>query len=491
MQPAAHAFKRAAHAALDDRHLQSALGELSSGFPQRRRDAVDRLPEFDAVRDRAKEIKDHVLVHLDHYLDRFATRAAAAGSRVHWCATPEDARAAILEICQAAGAKTVTKGKSMVSEEIGLNGHLESHGLEVIETDLGEHIVQIEGEVPSHLIVPAIHKTQDQIADAFLRHHENSNAEAGRADAGILVDEARRLLRQRYFDADVGITGANFLIAETGGVVIVTNEGNGDLTQTLPKVHIVIAGIEKVLPNLDDAATVLRVLARSATGQDITSYTTFANGPKRDGDLDGPDEMHIVLLDNGRSELVGGQFQDILRCIRCGACLNHCPIYAHVGGHSYGWVYSGPMGAVLTPAQLGIEEARDLPHASTLCGRCEEVCPMRIPLPRLLREWRTVGQTQKVMPGPQRWAVTAWAWLAARPRVYQALTGLALPVLAWWGGKAARFRRMPLAGGWTRARDLPAPQRGGTFLHQVKAGKVAGVTVKDMPARDTPSGEAS
>ncbi len=270
----------------------------------------------------------------------------------------------------------------MISEEIDLNHHLEPTASQPVETDLGEYLIQIRNERPSHIIAPAVHLTRDQVEADFRKAHTHLDPNRDLTEIPALVEEARTVLRQKYFEADAGVTGANFLIAETGTSIIVTNEGNGDLTQTLPKVHIVIASIEKIVPTLEDAATILRVLARSATGQDFSNYTTLSTGPRRDGDPDGPEEYHVVILDNGRSNVLGTEFQDMLRCIRCGACLNHCPVYNAVGGHAYGWVYPGPIGSVVTPALVGIENAKHLPNASTFCGRCEEVCPMRIPLPK-------------------------------------------------------------------------------------------------------------
>jgi L-lactate dehydrogenase complex protein LldF len=276
------------------------------------------------------------------------------------------------------------------------------------------------------------------------------------------VNEARQVLRNQFSRAEVGITGGNFLIAETGSSIIVTNEGNGDLTQTLARVHIVTSGIERIVPTLDDSVTFLRLLARSATGQDITSYTTFSTGPRRPGDLDGPEEYHVVLVDNGRSAMLAGRCRDMLRCIRCGACMNHCPVYGSFGGHAYGWVYPGPMGSVLTPLFIGLDAAYDLPNACTLNGRCQSVCPVKIPLPDLLRELRRRQFETRLTPGYQRIALSAWAFLAKRPRLYHALMGLPMRMMGWLGRSHGRFRSLPLASGWTRSRDMPAPQ-GQTF----------------------------
>ena len=453
--------------ALADRKLQRALTETGPRFIAKRAKARAALPEFDALRDQARDIKDHVLAHLDIYLDRSENNVTATGGHVHWAETAGEARAAILDICKRVGARSVTKGKSMISEEIELNQALDAAGHTPVETDLGEYLIQIRGERPSHIIAPAVHLTRDQVEADFRRVHTHLDPKRDLTEIPALVEEARQVLRQKYFDADVGITGANFLIAETGTSIIVTNEGNGDLTQLLPKVHIVIASIEKIVPTLEDASTILRVLARSATGQDFSNYTTLSTGPKRAGDLDGPEEYHVVILDNGRSNVLGTEFQDMLRCIRCGACLNHCPVYQAVGGHAYGWVYPGPIGAVVTPALTGLASSKHLPNASTFCGRCEEVCPMRIPLPKLLRHWRVKEFEQHLTPGAMRWGITLWAWLAKRPRLYRAATSLAAKVLTNLGHGAGRLSSLPLAGDWTKYRDLPAPQ-GRTFQQQWK-----------------------
>ncbi|HOT81778.1 MAG TPA: lactate utilization protein B, partial [Candidatus Defluviicoccus seviourii] len=388
MQSKAHTFTANARAALADEPLQAALARFQGGFPVKRRAAIDRLPEFDALRDAGKAIKDATLANLDIYLEQFEAKVIAAGGHVHWCEDADAARQTVIDLCREAGAKTITKAKSMIGEEIAINEALAAAGFTPIETDLGEYIIQLRDEAPSHIIVPAVHLSKEQVAESFRAHHRDLPAERPLSEPRAMLDEARAILRQAFLTADVGITGANMLIAETGSTVLVTNEGNADLTQTLPRMQIVIASIEKVVPTLEDAATVLRLLARSATGQELSVYTTFTTGPKRDDDLDGPAAFHVILLDNGRSRMLGGPFAEMLRCIRCGACLNHCPVYSAVGGHAYGWVYPGPMGSVLTPNLIGLAGTSDLPNASTLCGRCEEVCPMRIPLPRMLRQLR-------------------------------------------------------------------------------------------------------
>jgi len=458
-------FKENARAALADAPLQQALKFVEVNFIARRREVADRLPEFDALRDAARDIKNHTLEHLDLYLGAYEERVRSAGGHVHFALTAEDARNIVLDICRKAGAKTVTKGKSMVSEEIGLNAFLAANGIAPIETDLGEYIIQIRGEMPSHIIAPAVHLTKEQVEADFRRVHTHLPPERSLVEPTTMLTEARNVLRERFLAADVGLTGANFLVAETGTSIIVTNEGNGDLTQTLPKVHIVLATIEKLVPTLEDAAQMLRVLARSATGQEMSVYTTFSTGPRRAGDPDGPAEYHVVILDNGRSAMLGGAFQDMLRCIRCGACMNHCPVYHAVGGHAYGWVYPGPMGAVLTPSLVGIDQAGHLPNASTFCGRCEAVCPVRIPLPRMMRAWREREFERHLSPASQRTGLAFWAFFVRRPRLYGAATAAAAFALGLLGAARGRFRRLPLAQGWTRHRDFPAPE-GATFQAQ-------------------------
>ncbi len=456
MRVTTQSFSANAKRAIDDPGLRAALSKLSRGFPMKRLAAIDRLPEFAALCDDARAIKDHTLANLDAYLEHYEEKARDSGAHVHWAADAGQARDIILQICRDAGARTVTKGKSMVCEEIGINEHLEANGVQPIETDLGEYIIQLRGESPSHIIAPAIHLSKEQVADTFVAKHPEFPAGRDLSEPRALLQEARTVLRRKFLAADVGITGANILIAETGSSVIVTNEGNGDLTQILPRTHIVVASIEKVVPTLEDATTILRVLARSATGQEMSVYTTFSTGPKRPDDPDGPDNYHVVIVDNGRSLMLGGEFNDMLRCIKCSACLNHCPVYKTIGGHAYGWCYSGPMGAVLVPGILGLAKARDLPQASTLCGRCEDVCPMRIPLPRMLRSWRNRAFETGLATPASRAGLAVWAFLARRPGLYRPVMGLAVAVLGALG-------RLGILA-------LPAPS-GKTFIGQWKKGR--------------------
>jgi L-lactate dehydrogenase complex protein LldF len=468
--PTTPRFKQNAREALANANIQAAMSHAQSGFVDKRAKARAKVPEFDLIRDAARDLKNHTLANLDLYLEKYEANVLSAGGHVHWAETAQDARDIVLQICRDAEATIVNKGKSMISEECGINDHLEANGIRPQETDLGEYIIQLRHEIPSHIIAPAVHVTVPEIEAEFRKTHTHLDPERNLSELPDLLAEARGVLREKYFQAEVGITGANLLIAETGQSVIVTNEGNGDLSQSLPRVHIVMASLEKIVPTLEDASTVLRVLARSATGQEITVYTTFSSGPKRDTDPDGPEEYHVVLLDNGRTNMLGTEFQEMLRCIRCGACMNHCPVYQAVGGHAYGWVYPGPMGAVLTPSLIGVETGGQLPNASTFCGRCEAVCPMRIPLPKMMRHWREREFEKNLTPGAVRWGLGFWRFLCTRPvlyRLYTRMAALGLKIMALGKG---RLSKLPLAGGWTDHRDLPAPQ-GGTFQAKWKARK--------------------
>ena len=469
MHSTAHQFKKSAARAVLDESLRRALGQVQDGFAGKRATAVADLKEFEDIRDRAKTLKNHVLAHLVQYLEQFEEAVKANGGQVHWAQTPEQGQEIIAGICRRENAKLISKGKSMVSEEMNLNEALERENMRVVETDLGEYIIQLADEPPSHIIAPAIHKTKEQISELFKEHHAQHELADRGDDVAAIVGEARAVLREKFLRADVGITGANFLIAETGSTVLVTNEGNGDLSSSLPRIHIVTAGIEKVIPRLEDLPTFLRLLARSATGQEMSVYTSVFTGPRRSEDTAGPEQFHIVLLDNGRTEMLAGEFREMLRCIRCGACLNHCPVYGSIGGHAYGWVYSGPMGSVLTPLMLGLRNAHDLPNACTLNGRCAEVCPMSIPLPQMLRSLRSQEFREGLVNARVRGTLRLWGLLARRPRIYRRVMSLVIRSLNRaqrlpMGGDGA-FTRLPFAAAWTRSRNFPAPQKD-TFLSQ-------------------------
>ncbi|MFK7891018.1 MAG: LutB/LldF family L-lactate oxidation iron-sulfur protein [Granulosicoccus sp.] len=468
MQSQSLQFKTNAKRALLDDDLRRALGNVKEGFIGQRAKAVSLVPEWQIIRNEARELKNHVLENLDHYLLAYEAAVQSQGGHVHWAASSGEANDIVVGICKAAGVRTVTKGKSMVGEEADLNAAIEAAGMQAIETDLGEYIIQLANEAPSHIIAPAIHKTKEQVSRLFHDHHSKYGLNEKLIDRSALVNEARTVLREKFRTADAGITGANFLVAETGQHVLVTNEGNGDLTSNLPNVQIVIVGIEKVVPTLEDASCLLRLLARSATGQAFSNYTSLMSGPARAGDLDGPSQFHVVLVDNHRTDMLAGELREMLRCFRCGACLNHCPVYGAIGGHAYGWVYPGPMGSVVTPAMIGIENAPDLPHACTLNGRCAEVCPMSIPLPRLLREHRRASFEKSLQSPAARYGLGIWAALASRPRLYRLLTRAAVSLLSRIGRKRGHFTRLPLAGAWTRGRNLPTPSGPSTFMQQYR-----------------------
>ena len=468
MKVKADQFIPLAEVALQDDQLQTSLQRLSVRLATGRAAEVATVPEFDQLRADARDIKNHTLAHLDLYLETFEQKVIERGGQVHWASSDEEARNIVLEICQQQNAKRVTKSKSMVTEEIDLVPFLEGHGLEAIETDLGEYIIQLRDEKPSHIVAPAVHLNQDQVADTFFEHHSQLGYNEKQNDRQGLVREARQVLRDKFISADVGISGANFLIAESGTIVLVTNEGNAELTTSLPDTHIVVTGIEKVVPTFEDASTFIRLLARSGVGADISGYTSFITGPKAADDVDGAQNYHVVLVDNGRSNMLGSEFQDMLRCIRCSACLNHCPVYLSVGGHSYGSVYSGPMGAVLTPQFASLAASKHLANASSLCGRCESVCPVMIPIPKLLRLWRDQEAEQKLSSTGMRWGLGAWRWLSQSPTLYRFASALGNMMLRHWPGSDKFISSLPfLAGQWTKHRELPRPAAG-TFSQQYR-----------------------
>lgn len=415
-------FRQAAAEAIADPRLQSALEGATGRFRSARAAALAELPDADALRDHFKAVRAATLARLAEHLETFERNATAAGAQVHWAADAAAARRIVVEIAQRCGARLAAKSKSMATEEIHLNQALQAAGIEPVETDLGEWIIQLAGDPPFHIVAPAIHKTRQQVAEMFSRlTGETLPAD----DIPRLTAEARRLLRAQFLAADLGISGANLLVAETGSVVLVTNEGNGRMVTSLPRVHVAVVGIEKIAPTWDDAACWLALLARSATGQPLSIYTSVITGPRRPDDPDGPDEVHIVLLDNGRSRLLGTEYEEVLQCIRCSACLNICPVYREAGGHAYGNPYSGPIGAVVAPLLFGLEEYAGLPHASSLCGACRDVCPARIDLPRLLLALRRREVEEHLTPWAERMAEHTAAAGLASPRRYALLTGLA------------------------------------------------------------------
>jgi len=386
--------------------------------------AMDDFGQFEELRQHVKQLRRHSLENLDHYLTQFEQEAVQNGNRVHFAETGDDLNSIVLDICQQHNARHIAKGKAMVTEETGLNDYLKRAGLRVTETDLGEYIIQQAGESPSHIVGPALHKSAAEIRELFLDKHPLGERDlSATAD---MVDEARQVLREHFLNAEVGIIGANALVAENGYSMLVTNEGNGDLCANLPNVLIICTTIDRLLPRSEDATAMLRLLVRSATGQPHTCYTSFYSGPRRLNDSDGPLETHIVLLDNRRTEILASDYSEMLDCIRCGACLNHCPIYAAAGGHAYGWVYPGPMGSILTPLLTSLEQSHALPNACTSCGRCAEVCPADIPLPDLLRDLRHDEAQQKLSPVRWRTGMRLHAWLTRHPSLYRAVTGMGI-----------------------------------------------------------------
>ncbi|MBV9991993.1 MAG: lactate utilization protein [Alphaproteobacteria bacterium] len=444
-------FNAAARDALADARLQNALARLKTHFALRRQEAVERYGDFEGLREAGKRIRDHAIANLDTLLETFERSVAARGGQVHWARDAKEAREVVLAILNGAGARTVTKGKSMVSEEIALNPYLEANGLTPVETDLGEYIIQLRDEPPSHIIAPAFHLDKEQVEETFRAAHATLDPARSLSERQALVAEARTMLRASFEAADAGITGANFLSAEDGAAVIVTNEGNGDLTRLLPPTHIVLTGIEKVVRDLDDVAVLLRLLTRSATGQEISSYVSIMSGPT--GEREGA-AFHVVLVDNGRSKLIGTEAQEVLRCIRCSACLNHCPIYGAIGGHAYGATYPGPIGSALG----------NHPGASTFCGRCAEVCPVKIPLPRIMRHWRAREYADGLQPKATVAGLSLWAFAAKRPALYR-LGARVMARLLKLTGRNGAVHAMPLMNGWFAVRDFPAPQ-GKTFQEQ-------------------------
>jgi L-lactate dehydrogenase complex protein LldF len=455
----ARRFRANVAAALANPVLQANLRTSKGKFVDKRAHSVAEFPAFEAAREAGAAVRAGVVADLDLWLETFEARATARGATVLWARDGAEICRHVTDIARRHSVKKAAKSKSMLSEEADLNNALAAAGVVPVETDLGEYILQInDNERPSHIIAPVVHKSLDEVADLFARVHGKPR----KTDIPALAREAREVLRAHFLSADMGISGGNFLVAETGSAALVTNEGNGRMVTTLPRVHVVITGIEKVIPTLEDLALLLRLLTRSATGQSISNYVSVLTGVKAPGERDGPEHLYFVLVDNGRADLAGSDWQDILRCIRCGACMNHCPVYQAVGGHAYGWVYPGPMGSVLTPLFTGLENALDLPQAATLCNQCGVVCPVKIPLPQLLHRLREAQVERRLRPWGERLAYRAWAWLAGRPALYARASRLAVRYLAWLAEGKPSIPLLGLAPGWTAARDFPAPE-GRTF----------------------------
>jgi L-lactate dehydrogenase complex protein LldF len=456
-------FSERAGAALRDEFLQEALTIATTKFIGLRKEAFSGFPEGDRLRDRARAIKEATLQKLDVYLAQLADNVERLGGHVHWAETGEEARETVLALCRERGVKLAVKSKSMATEEIELNEALERAGVAPVETDLGEYIIQLAHEKPSHIIAPAIHKTKGQVAELISAVAHERLA----ADPEVLTAAARVLLRQKFLDADMGISGANFAVADTGTIVLVTNEGNGRMITSLPRIHVVVMGIEKVIPSMTDLMVFLALLARSATGQKISSYTTLVRGPRQPGELEGPEELHLILMDSGRSRQIAGPLREALYCLRCGACLNVCPVYRQIGGHAYGYTYPGPIGILLTAMLHGPESVKDLAHASSLCGACKDVCPVRIDIPRMLIELRGELDRERIAPRGERVAFKALRRLLMSPAAY-ALSARVARVLQRPFVRGERLRRLPSPlARWTRTRDLP-PVAAKTFRERWK-----------------------
>jgi L-lactate dehydrogenase complex protein LldF len=462
-------FDQNARDALLDPQLRGALRNLTKVFGERREVALTTVADWEGLRERARAIKEETLVHLDRYLEEFAGNAERAGAQIHWARDAAEACGIVMRLLRERNATRVVKSKSMATEEIHLNAALEAEGVNPVETDLGEWIIQLAHETPSHIVVPAIHKSKRQIAELFTKELGIEPSD----DVAVLTAAARRILRQRFFEAEVGISGVNFGVAETGTILILENEGNIRLTTSLPKAHIAVMGIEKVIPRFADLDVFLKLLPRSGTGQQLTTYQSLITGLKRAGG-EGPEAVHIILMDNGRSRMLGHPVtRQSLACIRCGACLNACPVYQQIGGHAYGSVYPGPIGAVITPQLTNIKQSAQLPYASSLCGACREVCPVKIDIPALLlhlraeiKEGTAAGTADQKGPVKRNLAERLGFWLYAFATAKQ-----------WryeWGSCIARLMQRlvvhkgrigklsgiaaklapPLAA-WTASRDLP------------------------------------
>ena len=456
-------FEQRVEQAMGDARLRAALDRATSQLGSRRLLALSTLDDSTAARTAARAARMNAIAHLAEYLERFESRLLENGAHVHWAETPADANRIIVDIAKRSACRRAVKSKSMVSEETHLNDALEAEGIDVVETDLGEYIVQLRKDRPSHIVAPIIHLTRQDVGRVVSERLSVPYTDDAKALAAI----ARARLRQEFLHADLGITGANFGVAETGTICLVTNEGNGRMVTTLPRVHVALLGIEKLVATMADLDSCLKVLARSATGQKITVYTTLVRAPRQSGEADGPQEFHVVLLDNGRSRILAGETAEILGCIRCGACLNACPVYRTIGGHAYGDTYPGPVGSIVTPGLRGLEPWRELPHASSLCGACREVCPVSLDIPRMLLSLRAAA-ARGGQPRVLQLGMKLFSWVAPRPYLYARASRLA----RWWLRRSARdgwIRRLPgYAARWTASRDFKAPARS-TFADQWRA----------------------
>ena len=459
MQPRTKEFKRVAAGALKDEKIQSNLLGLYQGFHKARIAAAEATPNWEELRERGRAIKAHTIDNLDYYLELMERKVVEAGGRVFFAKDAEAASRYVVDLAHSRGVKMAIKSKSMLSEEMDLNHRLAASAVEPVETDLGEYIIQLAEETPYHIVAPAIHKTREEVIDLF----EEKLGAPRYQEIDELAGEARRQLRQKFIAAEMGITGANFMVAETGSVVLVTNEGNGRMCTSMPRIHVAITGMEKIVPSVEDLGLFLRLLIRSATGQRISSYVTMVTGPRRGDEEDGPEEFHLVIVDNGRSRLLADPaLRESLYCLRCGACLNACPVYRKVGGHAYGWVYPGPIGAVISPMMTGLSDAKDLPYASSLCGSCREVCPVKIEIPRMLLHLRRELSegvnypADKTVSLLEKLVIRGWR-LSVSNSFMLGLSNRLARLLQWPLARGGRLGWLPPPlSGWTRYRTFPA-----------------------------------
>ena len=456
MSTAAREFLRNAAQKAADRANQRNIRRAIEHYNESAREGRARFLDWEAARQQCHEIKWEALNHLDEYLVEFEERVKERGGHVFWAETGEDARRYVADLAKSRGVRTIVKSKSMVTEEIHLTPALEKIGIQVLETDLGEFIVQLRNEPPSHIVMPAMHLSRGQISKLF---QEKLGAEATE-DPAKLVAVARQTLRRAFFSAEMGITGANFLIADSGMIAITTNEGNDRLGTAIPRIHVAITGIEKVLPRLEDLALFWPVLAAAGTGQRITVYNTLIGGPRAANEIDGPEEFHVILLDNGRTELLADAEQrDVLHCIRCGACLNACPVFRTIGGHAYGTTYSGPVGSVLTPHTRGLAEFQHLSFASSLCGACTSVCPVKIDLHHHLLQNRRNAVRASDRPWLERAAFSIWRWTMMGQRRFAAAGQLGRTLLRGLYAMGVEATPLDPLRPWTRRRAASAIPR--------------------------------
>ena len=462
-------FKERIRIQIQDPIMRKAVANAQERIGTNRQKMVDELGHWEEWRSRAEQIRRHVLENLDAYLYQLSEKVTANGGHVYFARTREDATSYILKVAKEKNARKVVKSKSMVTEEIGMNAVLQKAGIPVIETDLGEYILQLAHEPPSHVVVPAIHKDRHQIRRVLHEHLGYDGPETPEAMTLFI----REKIRQDFLSAEVGVTGCNFAVAETGSVCLVTNEGNARMCTTLPKTHIAVMGMERVAPTFEEVDPLITMLCRSAVGSRLTSYNTWVTGPREAGNVDGPEEFHLVIVDNGRSEILGSQFKDILRCIRCGACLNTCPAYRNIGGHAYGSIYPGPIGAVISPLLGGYKDFHDLPYACSLCNACNVVCPVKIPLAQLILKHRRVMAESGLTPKAERRVTSMFNYINAHPTLWKVGMNVGAKMAGLMIKNGSTPIKISVLNDWMASRDLPKPD-GYSFRSWFKRHKAEG-----------------